>query len=255
MMATINSGWAAPGPGWLALLGWLAAAGLCLADNHAAYLKRAERNYRQARARYQANTNDVEAAWQFGRACFDRADLARDDDEREALAQEGIAGCRHAVEREPKSAPAHYYLAMNLGQLAQTRSLGALRLVGEMEREFKSVRDLDARLDHAGPDRNLGLLYLQAPGWPASIGSRTNARKHLDRAVELAPDYPDNRLSRLEALVKWGDRKSLQRDFKAADEALSRARKELSGEEWEQSWEDWDRRWKKIEEKAREWKK
>ena len=61
---------------------------------------------------------------------------------------------------------------MNLGQLARTRGLSALKLVDQMEREFTRARDLDEHLDWAGPDRNLGLLYGDAPVI-GSIGSRT----------------------------------------------------------------------------------
>ncbi len=77
----------------------------------------------------------------------------------------------------PNSAPAHYYLAMNLGQLARTEFLGALKLVREMEREFKTAAELDAQFDFAGPERSLGLLYRDAPGWPVSIGSKRKARE------------------------------------------------------------------------------
>ena len=48
--------------------------------------------------------------------------------------QQGIAAAKQAVSRASNSAPAHYYLGMDLAQLAQTKSLGALKLVGQMER-------------------------------------------------------------------------------------------------------------------------
>src|SRR5205823_14683162 len=91
-------------------------------------------NYQEARKKFQNCTNDAEAAWQFGRACFDWADFAKDDDQRESVANEGIAACRQLIARDPKSVAGHYYLAMDLGQLAQTKTLGALRIVQEMER-------------------------------------------------------------------------------------------------------------------------
>ncbi len=234
----------------LLLWGWLC----CRAEDnsHSTFARRAEENYRQARNKFQNNTNETVAAWQFGRACFDWADFAKDDDRRASVANEGIAACRQAIAREPKSVDSHYYLAMNLGQLAQTRTLGALRIVEEMEREFKIVRDLDAGFDYGGPDRNLGLLYFEAPGWPASIGSKSKARKHLERAVELAPDYPENHLCLLEAYLKWGDKKNIQRELKITEELLPRARKEFAGDSWTQSWADWDVRWKKIQRKAGE---
>ena len=105
--------------------------------------------------------------------------------------------------RESNLAPAHYYLGMNLGQLARTRGLSALRLVNQMQREFTRARDLDEHFDWAGPDRNLGLLYRDAPAF-ASIGSRSKAREHLMRAVELAPRYPENRLNLVETYLQLG---------------------------------------------------
>src|SRR6185369_6107731 len=97
---------------------------------------------------------------------------------------------RDAVARASNSAPAHYYLGMNLAQLAQTKFLGALKIVSEMETEVSIVRDLDAKFDDAGADRNLGLLYRDAPAI-GSIGSRPKAREHLQSAVKLAPGSPD----------------------------------------------------------------
>ena len=241
--------------GWsLSLIGLFMACGTGFSENASNFAQRAEKHFQEARKRFQTNTNDAEAAWQFGRSCFDWADFAKSDGQREAIAGEGIAACRQVIGRNPKSAPGHYYLAMNLGQLAQTKTLGALKIVDEMEREFKTARDLDAKFDYAGPDRNLGLLYFEAPGWPASIGSNSKARQHLQRAAQLAPGYPENHLCLLEAYLKWGDKKNLLRALKLTEELLPQARKEFTGEAWAQSWVDWDKRWKRIREKAAELK-
>src|SRR5439155_8251572 len=133
--------------------------GLGFSENTPNFAQHGEKHFQVARKRFQTDTIEAEAAWQFGRSCFDWADFAKNDDQRESVAGEGIAACRQVIVRDPKSAPGHYYLAMNLGQLAQTKTLGALRIVDEMEREFKIARDLDAKFDYAGPDRALGLLY------------------------------------------------------------------------------------------------
>ena len=162
----------------------------------------------------------------------------------------GIAACRPLTARHPELAQGHYYLALNLGQLARTKLLGALPLVDEMEIEFKRAAALDSGFDNAGADRSLGLLYFDAPGWPTSIGSRTKARRHLERAVTLSPDFPDNRLSLLEAYLKWGDQTGIQRELLKLEELLPQARRQLVGELWELSWIDWNQRWKKIKEKS-----
>src|SRR5678815_2913387 len=89
---------------------------------------RVERIYREARMNRDAQgTNSVESLWKFARACFDWAELAKTDGSRAQIAEEGIAAAREAIRRKYGSAPAHYYLAMDLGQLARTKSLGALK--------------------------------------------------------------------------------------------------------------------------------
>lgn len=218
----------------------------------ASELARVNRIFEDARRSSMAAQTNAVLAWQFGRACFDRADFATNNAERTAIAEQGIAACRRALDVQPDFAPAHYYLAMNRGQLARTRTLAALKLVDEMEAGFKTARALDERFDFAGPDRNLGLLYLEAPGWPASIGNRTRARQHLQRAVELAPDYPGNRLHLLEAYLRWSDRNGVRRELKALDELWTAARAQFVGEAWTAAWVEWEKRLKQARAKAGE---
>lgn len=198
-----------------------------------------------------APTNDL-LGWQLARACFDLADIATNNTQRAGAAQEGITAARSVIGRAPGLAPAHYYLALNLGQLARTRGLSALKLVSEMEAELKTALRLDARFDHAGPDRSLGVVYRDAPGWPLSVGSKGKAREHLRQATALFPNYPENRLYLIESYLKWGDRKSALLELKAAAELFPAARQQLAGPEWAESWADWDRWWKALQAQAAE---
>jgi tetratricopeptide (TPR) repeat protein len=202
-------------------------------------------NLLTAQARRQHQPDDVEAGWQFARACFDRADISTNNTERALIAEQGIAACELAVGRAPKSAAAHYYLGMNLAQLAQTKGLGALKIVNRMEREFALARDLDEKFDFAGPDRNLGLLYRDAPA-VVSVGNRKKARQCLQRAVDLAPQYPENRLNLIEACLNWSDRPSALSDLKALEAIWPSARTNLTGVAWVSSWADWDQRLSKA---------
>lgn len=192
-----------------------------------------------AEERFKKTPDDPQAAWQFGRTCFDLADFSTNNAERQAIAEEGLAACRQALTRESNSAPARYYLALNMGQLARTKSLGALKLVSEMERELLRAIELDPRFDYAGPERTLGLLYRDAPAL-LSIGNRAKSRQYLQRAVELVPNYPDNRLSLIESELKWNDRVGAAKDIKLLDELWPNAKREFSGTEWNHNWEDWN---------------
>jgi tetratricopeptide (TPR) repeat protein len=215
----------------------------------ARWVARAQEIFSAAQKRSTSEPTNNVAAWEFARAGFDRAELATNNAERAAIAVQGIDACRQALARDPKLAPAHYYLGMNLGQLARTKLLGALKLVGEMERAFKAAAALDEQFDHAGADRCLGLLYYEAPVI-GSVGSRTKARKYLERAAELAPDFPENRLNLAEAYLKWREKTLLKRELDALAKLWPVAKTNLAGADWEAAWLDWSRREKKLRENS-----
>lgn len=225
-------------------------AGAADAPRVTAVTPRPQRVYDEARARCRKETNSVEAAWQLGRATFGLAEVAVDDAGRAALANEGIGACRRAITLDPASAAAHYYLGLNYGQLAQTKLLGALKLVEQMEAEWKITVRIDPKYDYAGGYRTLGILYRDAPGWPTSIGSRAKSRQQLLKAQELQPDYPGNRLTLYESYAKWGEKKLVQDHVAATEEFLNKARARLFGEEWALDWEDWNKRWESIKVKC-----
>lgn len=255
MFATANSKVCFHAIGPVLLLGSIALASVTCADStntgEARWVAQAQEVYSTAQKRFEAEPTNAVAAWEFARAAFTRAEFATNDTERATLAVQGIAACRDLLARDPKSAPAHYYLGLNLGQLARTKTLGALKLVNEMEREFKTARELDEYLNYAGPDRTLGLLYRDAPSI-GSIGSRSRARQHLLRAAVLAPTYPDNRLNLGESAARWGDLKTVQRELAALADLWAPARNEFSGADWEASWADWNSRLEQLRSKAKQ---
>lgn len=209
---------------------------------------RVEQAYQATRAKHLAQPTNNVAAWVFASACFDECEFAQNNTDRARVAEEGIAACREALASDPNLAPAHYYLGMDLAQLARTKLLGALSLLGEIEKEWQTAAKLDENFDFAGADRNLGSLYLGAPNWPISIGSRANARLHLLRAVQLHPEYPENHLNLLEAYLKWNDYADSGPAAQALAQMLPEARKKFSGAAWESNWDDWNRRWKSLQE-------
>jgi tetratricopeptide (TPR) repeat protein len=208
-------------------------------------------SYLVAKTNWLTASTNVVRAWEFARATYDWAEFATNDTRRAQIAGEGIDAARRAIQTDPQCAPAHYYLGMNLGQLARTRLLGALKLVVEMEAHFKRAAELDPHFDFAGPDRNLGLLYREAPGWPASIGNRSKARHHLERAVELSPAYPANQLELLTAYLDWKETRPAEKLAPAVQKCLAAARDQFTGEAWEWSWDDWNRSWRIQQERLK----
>lgn len=208
-------------------------------------------NYVASKTECQPDSTNTPALIRLAAACADLADLATNHAQRAKVAEEGMHSARKALDRSQTNAAAHFFLALNIGQLAQTKSLGALSLVKEMEQELLKAIELGPEVEHGGPDRSLGLLYRDAPGAPFSIGSDSKAREHLHKAIEIAPDYPDNYLTLLESDVMWRNHPELHSTMAAYEKLLPGARKKYSGPEWEQAWRDWDERWQKIRRKAK----
>jgi len=198
--------------------------------------------YHESQRRYLSETNNLQAALDFSRACFDIAYVISDNSQRADFANQGIAAARRAIAQDAGSAAAHYYLGMNIGQLADAKhGFSGLRMVKDMEREALAARALDEHFDYGGPDRNLGLLYENAPS-VISIGSRTKARQHLERALELAPDFPENYLNLIEAYLKWDYRTEAARELEKLEKIWPDAKKKFSGDDWAIDWIDWNQR-------------
>ncbi len=208
------------------------------------FLARAQKAFELAQKNQLSATNFTVAASELARASFALADLATNETQRAEVARCGIAVCRQWLARDTNSAPAHYYLAMNLGKLAQAEapSLAAYRLVHEMENDFLAAAKLDVRFDHAGPARTLGELYFQAPGWPFSVGSKSKAREWLERAVALAPEYPGNQLNLAEAQLKWRQPTEFETTMKNLDARWSSAQTNFTGVAREADWAEWNAR-------------
>jgi len=236
MLSKPFSLWVALGVAWFLFGG---AAGAAEADRR--FYLRAEAAFRRAESNFPSPTNFVAAALEFARASFDLAEVATNEMQRADISRRGINLCQIWLGREPKSAAAHYYLAMNLGELAQAEapSLAAYKLVHEVEREFTAATELDVRFDFAGPARNLGELYFQAPIWPLSVGSKHKAREWLERAAGLAPEYPENLLCLAEAQMQWHQPAAAAKTLHLLAANWPAAITNLAGLVHEKDWHDW----------------
>jgi tetratricopeptide (TPR) repeat protein len=208
--------------------------------------------FADARLQFQNQKTNTDAAWQFARACFDLADIASNNTQRADFANQGIAAARLAVSLNSNSAPGHYYLGMDIGQLAETKhNPSAFKMVKEMEREFLTADALDEHFDFAGPDRNLGLLYRDAP-IIISVGSRSKSRQHLLEAADLAPDFPENLLNLIESDLKWGNHAEAQQKLEDLKKVWPDAQKKFIGDKWILSWVDWSGRFDDAQKKLKE---
>ena len=128
---------------------------------------------------------DFEAAWKLARARYwlgGRASGRQVKTELEA----GEAAARRAITVRPERPEGHFWLAANLGAIAETQGrLTGLRLRGEIKRELERVLAIDPAFQQGSADRALGRWYLKVPGLFG--GSRSKAERHLRRSLTYNP--------------------------------------------------------------------
>ena len=178
--------------------------------------------------------NDYDDQWQAARAWEWLADYELKKNRRKRSAKNAIDCARRACKADDKRVEGHYYLGVSIGALADIeRGFGALGLIVEMEKELNRALEIDERFDEGGPNRELGLLKLDAPG---SYNEKIrNGSKLIDRAVELSPRFPENQIALAKLLHKQGDEKG----------ATAALNKVLAARPWPSKPEE-DPEWKKT---------
>src|SRR6478752_3166973 len=137
-------------------------------DADALYAARAEpASARRAEAiwaeRLQRDPKDFEAAWKLARARYWLGGHAADS-ARKPYLEGGIAAGRAAVAAQPDKPDGHFWIAANMGALAESFGLRqGLKYRGDIKTELETVLRLDPAYLQGSADRALGRWYFKVP--------------------------------------------------------------------------------------------
>jgi tetratricopeptide (TPR) repeat protein len=138
-----------------------------------------------------------------------------------------------AIELQPDSAVSYFYRGLCRGKQGEMKGVWAsLGIIDPFEEDMKKAVELDPKVNHAGPHRALGKLYLELPFFLG--GDSDKSVFHLKEATRLAPDYAENHLGLAQVLVKKNNstqareslHKLMQLTDNTQDEKLLSLRKE-----------------------------
>ena len=136
--------------------------------------------------RLQRDPRDFESAWKLARARYWLGGHAAEG-ERKALFESGIAAARSAVALKPDKPEGHFWLAANMGALAESFGLRqGLKYRGTIKDELLIVLKLDPAFQQGSADRALGRWYAKVPGLFG--GSTSKAEEHLRRSLTYGPN-------------------------------------------------------------------
>ena len=106
-----------------------------------------------------------------------------------------------AIDLQPDSAVSYFYRGLCRGKQGEMKGVWAsLGMIEPFKEDMTKAVELGPKVNHAGPHRALGKLYLELPFFLG--GDSDKAVFHLQEAVRLAPDYAENHLGLAQILVK-----------------------------------------------------
>lgn len=136
--------------------------------------------------RLQKNPRSFESAWKRARALYWLGGHVAEA-ERKSVLESGVAAGRTAATLEPNRPEGHFWMAANMGALAESFGLRqGLKYRGEIRDELLIVLRLDPAFQQGSADRALGRWYFKVPGLFG--GSRKKSEDHLRRSLTYGPN-------------------------------------------------------------------
>ena len=136
--------------------------------------------------RLAVNGGDFESAWKLARARYWLGGHA-DEKERKGYLESGIAAGKQAVTIQPNRPEGHFWMAANMGALAESFGLRqGLKYRGDIRDELLAVLKIDAAFQQGSADRALGRWYFKVPGLFG--GSRKKSEEHLRKSLTYNPN-------------------------------------------------------------------
>jgi tetratricopeptide (TPR) repeat protein len=143
-----------------------------------------------------------EAAWKLARANYWLGGHAAEGEQR-ALFEDGIAAAKAAIARQPGHPEGHFWLAANMGALAESFGLRqGIKYRRPIKEALERVLAIDPGFQQGSADRALGRWYYKVPRLFG--GSNKEAEKHLRASLQYNPNSTASHFFLAEVLLDDG---------------------------------------------------
>jgi hypothetical protein len=167
--------------------------------------------------RLQKNPKDFESAWKLARARYWLGTHAPEA-ERKAVLESGIESGRIAAALEPKRPEGHFWIAANMGALAESFGMRqGLKYRGEIKDELLQVLALDPAFQQGSADRALGRWYFKVPGLFG--GSNKKSEEHLRKSLTYNATSTASHFFLAETLLDMGKKPDARAELQKVIEA------------------------------------
>jgi len=160
---------------------------------------------------------NFEAAWKLARVCYWLGGHAPEN-ERRSFLERGIAAAQKAVATESNRPEGHFWLAANMGTLAESFGLtNGLKYRKPVKAELETVLRLDPSFMDGSADRVLGRWYFRVPGFFG--GSKTQSEQHLRASLKYDPNSTVTHYFLAELLIDQGRKSEAHAELQAVIDA------------------------------------
>jgi tetratricopeptide (TPR) repeat protein len=151
--------------------------------------------------RLTANPKDFESAWKLARAQYWLGTNGLPERQRKAALEAGIAAARKAIAIDAARPDGHFWMAANMGALAESYGLRqGIRYRTPIREALERVLQIDAPYLDGSADRALGRWYYKVPGLFG--GDKRKSETHLRKALSYAPNSIISHLFLAETLIE-----------------------------------------------------
>jgi len=160
---------------------------------------------------------DFDAAWKLARAQYWLGGHAPDA-ERRGFLERGIEAARTAAALEPGRPEGHFWMAANMGALAESFGVRAgLKYRRPIKDALETVLKIDPAFQQGSADRALGRWYFKVPGLFG--GSTKAAEEHLRASLKYNPRSTASHFFLAEVLLDAGRKPEARTELHAVLDA------------------------------------
>jgi tetratricopeptide (TPR) repeat protein len=169
-------------------------------------------------SRLAANAKDFDSAYKLAQARYWLGTNGLPEPERKGALEQGIAAARTAIALNPNRPEGHFWLAANMGALAESFGLRqGIKYRGQIKDALLTTLKLDPAFLDGSADRALGRWYFKVPGLFG--GSNKQSEIHLRKSLTYNPNSVISHLFLAETLEDLGRAADARKECQAAIDA------------------------------------
>lgn len=169
-------------------------------------------------ARLKANPKDFTSAYRLAQARYWLGTHGLPEPQRKGALESGIEAARAAMAIDATRPQGHFWLAANMGALAESFGLRqGIKYRGQIRAALEQALKLDPAYLQGSADRALGRWYFKVPGLFG--GSNKKSEEHLRKALAYNPQSVISHIFLADTLADMGRKDEARKEYQAAIDA------------------------------------